>query len=128
MRYYNGSTFVLVKETHSWLEAVGRCQSLGGHLAVADDRDDLEVFQSMLADYRAGGGSETRLWLDGSDEMHEGTWFCQSRAGVCPFFSWASNQPDNHNGNENCLALYDSSDNMNDLLCSAKLPLICEFE
>ena len=129
MKHHDGSTFVLVEETTSWLEAVGNCHVLGGHLAVMDDNDEFNVFNEMLAEYRSGGGTSLWSWIDGTDMMLSGTWFCKYRDGVCPHFEWLPTQPNGGHTVSLCVALSLASQGANDLPCSRNdMVSICEFE
>jgi len=51
----------------TWHVARDYCESLGGHLARIESRDEMEFIANFC-------GNAQNLWLDGTDEIEEGIW------------------------------------------------------
>lgn len=49
---FNGHRYRLVEEHLSWDDAKKRCEEMGGHLVVIDDRNEQGFIQKALQDYR----------------------------------------------------------------------------
>lgn len=94
--------FELVQQAVTWEEAKQYCESNGGYLAVIHNDDEYQqvldtigssdVHVCWLGGYRDG---DSWQWVDGDD-------FSWS--------SWASGEPNNDGGTENCLALLKNKD------------------
>ncbi|XP_026181801.1 ladderlectin-like [Mastacembelus armatus] len=109
--------FTYVPRAMSWADAQKNCRSLDANLAsVLDSRED-RLIQKMI-------GDGTAAWLGGTDAKQEGNW---SWTDGTPFryTNWAPGQPDNWQGNENCLHITAEGKMWNDLNCDQLLPSFC---
>jgi hypothetical protein len=115
--------------------AAAICDQEGMHLA----RVDSAAEQTFLADGRvAAFGNRPKTWIGGSDAATENTWlwhdgvqFWEGRVNGSAvgglFTFWRSDQPDNNNGNQDCILLRDSnSGRWQDSNCANSLRFICE--
>lgn len=93
------------------------CLADGGYLA-----------QLQTAGERAfvGKGVNFPVWLDATDSAVEGQFVWQSGEPVDPAW-FATNQPDDTNGSQNCLAL-NAGDRLVDSKCGEQRPFLCEFD
>ena len=114
----------------NWRQAFGHCAQLGGHLVVIDDEQEFNFTRALLSAYAAREGvTNAYAWFDGTDYVIEGRWFCPSKQALCPYLGWASDQPNNHGGNEHCLGTQlNIAGGLNDGLCSYHDFPVCEFE
>ena len=103
--------------TATWLEAVGDCESWGGHLVAIADADENAHARSLLAG---------RFWLGLSDQTNEGVWVWADGAPL-DFAPWSAGQPNDFDRGEDCVAyMAIDDDQWNDLPCSQELPFVCE--
>jgi hypothetical protein len=68
------------------------------------------------------------LWLGASDIQQEGTFVWETSKTVltaATFTNWSPGQPDNWQGNENCVHIWYNS-MWNDANCEAALRALCE--
>jgi len=112
----------------NWTEAEDFCQREGGHLA--------SVTSNATRDFVLEGMNRTGLneaYIGGNDIEEEGTWKWTDCTPWGVTF-WASRQPDNSKGNENCLGqvlkwTYDGrkgwNPQWNDGPCSYKSGFVC---
>ena len=86
-----GVTYVVVEESLTWLESVGKCRLLGGNLAVIDNQQDFELMREMLLELHASGQNRGwAMWVDGTDSLTSDVWYCVSRQSNCPYIFWSS--------------------------------------
>ncbi|XP_026181880.1 ladderlectin-like [Mastacembelus armatus] len=109
--------FAFVPRAMSWADAQKNCRSLDANLAsVLDSRED-RLIQKMI-------GDGTAAWLGGTDAKQEGNWYFIDRTPF-RYTNWATGQPDNWQGNENCLHITAEEKLWNDLNCDQLLPSVC---
>ncbi|TMW49785.1 hypothetical protein DOY81_005142, partial [Sarcophaga bullata] len=108
-----------------WIRSLEYCRRKNQFLATITSKivND-ELVQSYtpydLRDWRGG------FWIGGYDIGHEDrfVWIKTGRT-LAPFTNWKPGQPNNANGNENCLALLVSG-KWADEHCLKRMPFICE--
>ncbi|XP_065193426.1 sushi, von Willebrand factor type A, EGF and pentraxin domain-containing protein 1-like [Sycon ciliatum] len=116
--------FKVIRKLSTWHQAMFECSKLGGHLAVPRNTSEVCLVRAL---YPSG-----TLWMGASDSRTEGVWRDVAGA-VLSFNHWASSQPDNYSGTEDCLELLPSSrasstGNWNDDQCWAyKSAFLCRF-
>jgi hypothetical protein len=87
----NGHSYYLLSSS-TWTEAEAFAQTLGGHLATINDRDeDLWIFNTFPA---LTGVSQPDLWIGLNDAEVEGTWVWASGEAATNTF-WAVGEPNN---------------------------------
>ena len=93
-----------------WKDARTSCLSLGGDLASVGSKEENNFIRSL---------SSEGLWLGGTDSALEGT-FVWTDGTAWTYQNWASGQPDNHLGDEDCLHMRKAIDGSkwNDFSCS----------
>ncbi|TAN70813.1 MAG: hypothetical protein EPN17_04030 [Methylobacter sp.] len=96
-QYYNGHSYLL-STAGTWQEAQANAQSLGGNLVTINDQEE----QNWLV---VTFGSNPMLWTGYTDQETEGV-FKWVNGETSTYSNWDTNQPDNHNGNEDYVALF----------------------
>ncbi|CAL4098467.1 unnamed protein product, partial [Meganyctiphanes norvegica] len=113
------------EELKNWDDAVLACASRGQSLA--SPVDPVAVLEYA---YRTYGNFYSGFWLGGSDVATEGTWVWQSGEPLGDRFPWDSkdfhDEPNNSNGNENCLEIRVAENRYNDIRCHDVKGYICE--
>lgn len=78
-------------------------------------------------------GDWIRFWIGGSDLAEEGTFTWTSSNKRLTYADWGPNEPNNKDGNENCMELFHNSKwkggiwMWNDNICEFKAYFICEW-
>lgn len=101
----------------TWAEAEAVCVTLGfgGHLVSIADQGELEFVHQF---------SNGESWLGATDQDNEGT-FTWSNGAPFGFTYWASGEPNNFEGSEDCAYAYGLGQ-WNDISCLAQLSFICQ--
>ncbi|MEP7127001.1 MAG: lectin-like protein [Byssovorax sp.] len=99
----------------SWPSARAACVAWGGDLAAISSQEELSFLD--------GKSQLTSVWLGGSDAALECSYTWSN--GEPWFAKWDPSQPDNSNGNEDCVA-FTPNGTINDLGCGNALDYICE--
>ncbi|XP_059210527.1 ladderlectin-like [Centropristis striata] len=118
----NSRCFLYVKQLMNWAQAERNCQSMGANLASVHEALEQDEIQRMIEDVTHG---HPLTWIGGSDAEMEGTWLWTDGT---PFrlTDWCTEQPDNWQGNENCLQIYKGDNKCwNDLRCDSELSSVC---
>ena len=91
-----------------------------------NDATEYNVTKQMLLTYIAKGVTENFIWIDGTDQVVEGRWMCESIDAPCPYLPWHTTQP--NVGGEHCIDIYAHYDGLIDHECANENLAICEFE
>ncbi|XP_042610685.1 ladderlectin-like isoform X4 [Cyprinus carpio] len=119
---YKGRCFRFFNYQHSWIDAEKQCLGYDGNLASVHRNEEYTFIQDLIKSHTQ---ASTEAWLGGYDAVSEGTWLWSDGSNM-NIQIWAPNQPDNYNGNENCLVMnYQPSNNWNDNPCYDKKPFVC---
>ncbi len=116
-----------------WFNSDSECSSRGMHLVRVDDAAE----NQWIRDTADAAGYHGSIWIGASDRRVEGSWewidgteFWHGRVGGMPvgglYSNWATNQPNNANGNEDCVAMFQSSGLWFDETCSNDRAYLCE--
>lgn len=99
-------------------DARAACSRLGATL-LSIESDAENRFVASLTD--------SRIWLDLTDEVNEGT-FVRADGTSPGFFAWSESEPNDSGGTEDCGEVYTTGDTgrWNDVTCSQTLAYICE--
>ncbi|XP_017010821.2 accessory gland protein Acp29AB-like [Drosophila takahashii] len=101
----------------SWQGAEETCLQMGGHLATIQDSLELNAIGEQLE-------RSTSYWLGISDIAKEGEFVSVASGKPATFFRWKRGQPNNLNGNDHCVDMYNSE--MYDSECTETEYFICE--
>ncbi|XP_065145822.1 galactose-specific lectin nattectin-like [Paramisgurnus dabryanus] len=102
----------------NWATAEKNCQSVDANLASVRNIVENNFLLSVLA-------ADTSVWIGGHDAAVEGQWLWTDGSQF-DFTNWCSGQPDNFQGNENCLEInYTTNRCWNDQPCSVRFRYIC---
>ncbi|XP_042204578.1 uncharacterized protein LOC121854178 [Homarus americanus] len=116
--------------SYTWYDAIHHCQGLGnGFQAISIERPDEDSFVAgVLRTYQIGD-----IWTSGST-LSTYQWFWQTGVST-GYTNWSNtgrlgrSQPDNADGNEQCLAVVNSLGiGWHDSRCNTLRPVICETE
>ncbi|XP_026181715.1 ladderlectin-like isoform X2 [Mastacembelus armatus] len=113
--------FTYVPKAMTWPDAEKNCLLQNGWLASVLDAEENAVIQKVISDAKGTG----LIWLGGHDITQEGKW---KWIDGTPFTytKWRPGQPDNWQGNEDCLHLNaEGKWFWNDLDCQTPLPSVC---
>ncbi|CAL4107811.1 unnamed protein product [Meganyctiphanes norvegica] len=120
-----GECYWFNEELKNWDDAVLACASRGRALASpADPGAILQYAYGKYSQFYSG------FWLGGSDVASEGTWVWQSGEPLGDRFPWdpenGHGEPNNANGDENCLEMRIHENRYNDIQCHNTKGYICE--
>merc|ERR1719239_1073470 len=115
-----------IRQPLSWHDAGIACSRIqNGYLAEPMTQNENSFIFGLVRSH--GGG---KAWLGGSDLLNEGRWFW-SHSGQSfdwTYSAWYGGGPDNANGNQHCLQVYDRGYNLwDDNDCSVKYNYVCEY-
>jgi cysteine-rich repeat protein len=97
--------------------------SLGGHLVTIESAAENNfVWLEAMSFF-----STSPRWIDLSDQATEGT-FVWSTGEPLTYTNWASGEPNNSSGNEDCVEFRYGDNEWNDANCGNARPFICEYE
>lgn len=119
--YTDGGELCFSTESADWETARETCASDGGRLAVLSTKEKDEAIQKVVAP-KLGLHS---VWIGYSDIASEGNWRWISGARF-DFQSWKDGEPNDFQGDEDCAEWFPEDGRMNDLVCTAKRPYVCE--
>ena len=111
----------LYRKKLTFTDAEAFCRDLGGHLvSVESPEKNAEVFNKSEREW---------VWLGGTDEAEEGDWIWKD-GKPWKFTSWANHQPDDKNGDEDCVYLKTETDlpKWYNEPCSWLLFFVCQVE
>ncbi|KJU85686.1 C-type lectin domain protein [Candidatus Magnetobacterium bavaricum] len=116
----NNHTYQRIDTPMTWADAKANCEKLGGYLAtVTSDSEEQFIVNSFNQKYES--------WLGATDAEVEGTWkwITGEKWG---YTDWNPVEPNNKEGNENCLVYAGSFGHWLDYSCSYKVTLLCEWD
>ena len=100
------------EERETWETANTKCKELGAILFEADTRGKRQLIKT------------SEVWLGGYDVTFDGSWRWIGSGRDIKQMAWARNQPNNYNGKQWCLELYEGT--FNDETCSIKNSYACQ--
>ncbi|XP_028412079.1 C-type lectin lectoxin-Lio2-like, partial [Dendronephthya gigantea] len=104
-------------QSATWNNAKERCKSKGGRLArIHSSALNTFLFQTFVT-------GDINAWI-GLKRCKHGPW-CYPYGTRSEYFKWATGQPDNAKGKEDCVAMYNTG-LWNDETCTFKKQGICE--
>ncbi|XP_017071967.1 uncharacterized protein LOC108108426 [Drosophila eugracilis] len=116
-----GSRLIYIenKVHQSWHGAEESCRQMGGHLATIQNDYDFNAINSQLE-------KSVSYWLGVSDIAKEGEFVSVASGKRAPFFKWKAGQPNNIEGKDNCVDIYNGY--MFDSNCDEEEVYICEAD
>jgi CD209 antigen len=93
---FGGHAYLYDATVMTWHEAKLACELAGGHLMCVESEKEHLFIVDLLA--------KRRSWLGASDEKEEGQWLWVNGSPF-KFSAWRGGEPNNADGNENCLLL-----------------------
>ncbi|KAL2099694.1 hypothetical protein ACEWY4_004088 [Coilia grayii] len=107
-------------EVKNWNDAEDYCKGQGGHLASFHGPEDVGFISAHML---------TSSWVGLNDIANEGTYVWSDGSNV-NYLDWETNQPDNWQGNEDCIHIrgveHHEPGKLNDQPCSYTFPFICK--
>ena len=103
-----------------WSEARSACNEYGGQLAEIES----EAKQTAIAEAKTSAGIDN-LWFGLSDLAKEGTFVWESTGKPAVYTNWASTDPNNAGGNEDCGKI-NSVNKWWDARCHTAYSFVCE--
>lgn len=114
-----------IETPQNWATAYEMCRAQGMQLLTIKDKEEYDQMITIAAKYKP----RPSYWLAANDIGHEGTFVWATNGQPVPNL-WATGQPDNMGGNENCLEFtYRWSETVpvwNDIPCHQQYPYFCE--
>ena len=116
--------------TKSFEEAQSSCASNGGKLF--EPRNLKQNKEVADAAYKIHHYPPNYWWIGADDKEREGSFQWSTSEKNINFSNWMSGQPNDFNGNQDCVGIYISSNSVYhgkwyDYTCSIKHFFICEF-
>lgn len=66
------------------------------------------------------------MWIGGSDKSKETQFIWSKSKNKITFTKWLSNNPDDYEGNEDCIEMLATTGEWNDMSCDFNTHFICE--
>ncbi|XP_017058902.1 C-type lectin 37Db-like [Drosophila ficusphila] len=114
-----GSRLIYVENDNrrNWEQAEAFCREINGHLITIQNVSELSALNEKLK-------RSTSYWLGITDVSKEGQFVSVASGKPAPFLKWENSQPNNLNGKDNCVDIYNGE--MYDSDCSEVQLFICE--
>ena len=93
---------------------------------------ELQIFQILFESqylFISGmmGQTSKEAYIGGRDVNHEGHW-TWSDGSAFNYQNWGPNEPNNHNGDEDCMMMWLYSGKWNDVTCGWPGNYICSYD
>uniref|UniRef100_A0A669CM10 C-type lectin domain-containing protein n=1 Tax=Oreochromis niloticus TaxID=8128 RepID=A0A669CM10_ORENI len=96
------------------------CETLGGHLASFHSTAEYTFIRGLT---HTAAGSYKEAWVGG--RKNETVWMW-SDGSQFDFINWASGEPNNSGGGEDCMMInHGERDYVNDKKCNTNIPFVC---
>ncbi|MGN1442388.1 MAG: fibronectin type III domain-containing protein [Acutalibacteraceae bacterium] len=118
---YGSKKYVLYKQSVTYQQALSLCKQYGGKLAVITNAKENAAVKSLVSGFGAS------CWIDGTDEVSEGTWK-HSDGSALTYSNWSAGEPNDFGGCQDyaCIApngYWDDATNGNPLY-----GFVCEYK
>lgn len=115
----DGRCSLVVAQAATWDAASAACADWGGALARVDSAE-------REAELSALTGAD--MWIGLNDRQTEGSMVWDGGGTLGTFRHWATDQPDDFDGSEDCVELLADGRGYNDRPCTDLRPYVCERE
>ncbi|XP_028439590.1 galactose-specific lectin nattectin [Perca flavescens] len=107
----------------NWIDAESFCKAAGGNLASVHSEEEHVFLKAYINQVTGANG---RAWIGGFDSVKKGVWMW-SDGSTFDYKNWDVGQPDNFDGEENCLEMNYQGRNWNDAPCARTTVIIFPF-
>uniref|UniRef100_A0A8W8NZ14 C-type lectin domain-containing protein n=1 Tax=Magallana gigas TaxID=29159 RepID=A0A8W8NZ14_MAGGI len=115
------SQYWVGKDLATWHGAEVICSNIGANLVEIESPEEEDFIQSLVFNLTES------VWLGATDIAEEGTWLSAEKNTTLTYENWYPGQPNNNDGNQNCLSLYEPFNHTwCDEDCSELYQYICE--
>ena len=119
---FDGHHYAVYTTPMTWHVARAHCESLGGHLARIESREEQAFVGSLLK----RSALKSFSWIDGTDEQTEGDWLF-STGKPFAYKNWLKSQPEGGEA-EHSLAIENTGSNAwHDVQSTKRFPFVCEW-
>ncbi|KAL3975124.1 hypothetical protein ACER0C_023750 [Sarotherodon galilaeus] len=120
--WFGGRCFIFNSSQKNWTDAESSCETLGGHLASFHSTAEYTFIRELI---HTAAGSYKEAWVGGNDRETETVWMW-SDGSQFDFRNWASGEPNNYGGEEDCMMInHGERDYVNDKKCNTNIPFVC---
>ena len=124
------SCYKLFTSSKTWENAKEECEKWLAGLVKVESREENDFIKTKLLPT----DKEENYWigLSDSDNENDWKWTDGTRLDLDGYKNWRGNEPDNHNGNEDCVVIVRISTDpyhygkWSDISCSLERKYICE--
>ena len=115
-------------DTKTYDDAANYCRSIGSSLIEPMSPEENNALVDFIATRSNKFWSENYFWIGINDKAQENKFVYESSGQQVTFTLWASGQPDNAWGGEDCGMLWfrDNQWKWNDAACSSKFAFACQ--
>ncbi|XP_055860756.1 perlucin-like [Biomphalaria glabrata] len=125
--YLNKLYFISRATFASFGLARATCESARGYVAEIDNLVELIFLENFLT-----RSDVAKVYVAGTDAAFDGRWVSQRTGATRNVFDWSDGEPNNFNGQEECIELIKSRQSrMNDIVCNNPLErpnVLCEID
>lgn len=122
--YYDNTKYEYFNYNTTWKQAEKICNLYGGHLVTITSQKEQDFINQLISNY-----SNQFCWVGATDENSEGKWKWITGEEFS-YTNWATNEPNNANGEENYMHL-NNSGRWNDIHYTGNeytFSFICEYD
>ena len=112
----------VVNQSLTYDEAMKYCQDQESSLV--EPKSSLS--NSLVQHFARTSAGKSIIWIGINDKNNEGSPEYSSDHSPLEWSNWENGQPDNWQGNEDCMIMYVSNGKWGDVKCDAKYPFICQ--
>lgn len=121
---WNGHYYKVIAMPMTWKKADDFCQSMGGHLAAAENREENELIKTVVVKYNKdyNSGRSNGYWMGGYSK--DGIWKWVTGKAIVDYVDWKKSQTFKH------MMMYIDSDGVywSTYLSDSNLLFVCEWE
>ena len=124
----NAHCYIEAGPKSSWNDAFTACANSGGYLATLTSLAENDFVWGILDDVDPTAGDHDARWIGLTDKTTEGKFLWVSGEAFS-FESWATGEPNNQNGGEDCAELRYEYNEWNDESCTSDTRyFVCEYD